>query len=161
IADFAVAGFRVQTPLFQKASALVLGSTVSEWLTGVAGITLFIGLLVIVKLFWIWVAILLAAIGIALGLRVLDVHATTERREPLERIESTVRELRGQGFEENLVRQLVCSGSGTHWEEPYEMLFGYASLLEARDRWARIEGTPDRPRHAPWRDPLCRWIDAR
>ena len=161
LADFAVAGFRRKTPLFQKVSALVLGSSVSEWLTGIAVAVVFIGLLLITKLFWIWVAILLAAVGIALGLRVLDVHADSERRGPLELIEAIVRSVRQQGYDEDLVRQFVCSASGIHWEELYEALFGYPSLLQARDWWRTIDGGKARPKHAPWRDPLFRWIDAR
>ncbi len=74
LADFAVAGFRRKTALFQKATALILGSSVSEWLTGLGAATLLIGLLVILKLFWIWVALLLAAVGIPFGLRVLDLR---------------------------------------------------------------------------------------
>ena len=76
LADFAVVGFRRKTALLQKAAALVLSSSVSEWLTGLAGAVLLIGLLLILKLFWIWVALLLAAVGIAFGLRVLDLRAT-------------------------------------------------------------------------------------
>ena len=159
--DFAVAGFRLKTPLFQKASALVLGSSVSEWLTGIAAGAVFVVVLLILKLFWICVALLLAAAGIALGLRVLDLHAAAERRGPLEIAEDVVRSLRRQGLDEDLVRQLVCSASGTYWEELYERLFGYPSLLEARDRWGKIDGSNARPRYAPWRDPVVLWIDSR
>ena len=161
LADFAVAGFTLKTPLFQTASALVLGSSASEWLTGIAAAAVFVVLLLIMKLFWIWVALLLAAVGVALGLRVLDLHARSERRGPLELAEEAVRSLRRQGFDEELVRQLVCSSSGAHWEELYEGLFGYTALLHARDRWGAIDGGKARPRYAPWRDPLVRWIDSR
>ncbi len=160
LADFAIAGFRLKTTLFQKASALVLGSSVSEWLTGIAAAAVFVVVLLIMKLFWICVALVLAAVGIALGLRVLDLHASSERRGPLELAQEVVRSLRRQGFDEDLVRQLVCFSSGTYWEELFETLFGYPALLQARDRWGRIDAGKARPKFAPWRDPLVRWIDS-
>jgi eukaryotic-like serine/threonine-protein kinase len=161
LADFAVAGLRRKTILFQKVTALVLGSSPSEWLTALAAVALTIGLLLVLKLFWIWVALALAAVGIAFGLRVLDLQAESERRGPFELVESVIRTLRRQGFDEELVRQFVCSSSGPNWEELHESLFGYESMLRARDHWGRGEGLRARPKHAPWRDPLIRWIDAR
>ena len=74
LADFAIAGFRRKTSLFQKFAPLVLGSSPSEWLTTLAAVALLIGLLFVLKLFWIWVALGLLALGIATGLRVLDLR---------------------------------------------------------------------------------------
>ena len=161
LADFTVVGLRRKTPLFQKVSAFVLGSSPSEWLTGLAVVALLVGLLLVVKLFWIWVALALAAVGIALGVRALDRRALVERSGPFELIESMVRSMRRQGYDEDAIRQFVCNGSGPNWEELYESLFGYESMLHARDRWGRGAGGKARPRFAPWRDPLFRWLDAR
>ncbi len=161
LADFTVVGLRRKTPLFQKVSAFVLGSSPSEWLTGLAVVALLVGLLLVVKLFWIWVALALAAVGIALGVRALDLRASVERSGPFELIESMVRSMRRQGYDEDVVRQFVCNGSGPNWEELFESLFGYESMLQARDRWGRGAGGKARPRFAPWRDPLFRWLDAR
>jgi eukaryotic-like serine/threonine-protein kinase len=161
LADFAVVGLERKTQLFQRVVPLFLGSSLSEWLTVLAAVALLIGLLLILKLFWIWVALALAAVGIAFGLRVLDLHAESERRGPFELIEAIVRSLRREGFDEDLVRQFVCSSCGWNWEEVYESLFGYESMVRARDRWGRGDGARNRPRHAAWRDPIIRWIDAR
>src|SRR5262249_42234723 len=72
LVDFAVVGLRQQTPLFQRVSALVVGSSFTEWLTIFGSLALLIGLLAVLKLFWIFTALWLAAVGIALGLRALD-----------------------------------------------------------------------------------------
>ena len=75
IADFVIVGFKRKTPLFKKACALVLGSSLSEWLTMAAGLALLVGLLLVLKLLWIWIALALAAVGLALALQVgLDVR---------------------------------------------------------------------------------------
>jgi eukaryotic-like serine/threonine-protein kinase len=161
LADFAVVGLRRQTPLFQRVCALVLGNSLSEWLTVLASLALLTGLLVVLKLFWISLALLLAAIGIALGLRALDLHAEAERRGPLELVETIVRSMRRQGHDEDVVRQFVCTASGGHWEELYESLFGYESKLMAREHLRANAGTDARPAYARWRDPIIGWIDGR
>ncbi len=161
MADFAIAGFRQKTSLFQKVTPLVLGSSPSEWLTTLASVALLIGLLFVLKLFWIWVALALLAVGIAAGLRVLDLRAEFEQHAQFELIEAVVRSLRRQGHDEDLIRRFVCSSCGQHWEALYESLFGYESMLHARDLCGRTSGRPARPKYMPWRDPLIRWIDAR
>ncbi len=160
LADLVIAGFRQHSPLFQKLAVLILGSSLSEWLTVLAGLGLLLGLLAILKLFWIWAALALAAIGIALGLRALDLRALAERVGPFELVETVVRSLRREGHDEYFVRQFVCLSGGRRWEELFEAFFGYEGKLEARDRWAK--GVELRmSRHAAWRDPIFRWIDAR
>ena len=165
-ADFVIVGLKRKTPLFKKACALVLGSSLSEWLTMAAALVLLAGLLLVLKLFWIWIALALAAVGIAMALQAgLDVRATAERRRPLEQIEGMLRSLRLHGLEEDALRQFVCKYSGPHWEEIYEALFGYEAklLCQARDRLRtrRRPGAKARPKYAAWRDPIVRWIDAR
>jgi serine/threonine protein kinase len=162
LADFVIVGLKRKGPLFRKACALVLGSSLSEWLTVAAGLVLLVGLLFVLKLFWIWIALALAAIGVAMAVQLgLDARALAERRGPFERIEGMLRSLRLQGLEEDAIRQFVCKYSGPRWEELYEALFGYEAKLLARDRWGRGEGTKARPTYAAWRDPIVRWIDAR
>jgi hypothetical protein len=161
LADFAIAGFREKTPLFQRLSELVLGSSLSEWLTGLAATALLLVLFLVLKLFWIWIALALVAVALALGLRALDLLAVAERRAPFEFVEAIVRSLRRQGFDEDVVRQYVSTSSGRSWEELSEALFGYESTLQMRERSERADR--ERARHwiAPWRDLLVRWIDAR
>jgi hypothetical protein len=55
LADFVLTGVTRKTPLFQKVTALVLGSSRSEWLTILASAALLVGLLLLLKLLWIWV----------------------------------------------------------------------------------------------------------
>jgi eukaryotic-like serine/threonine-protein kinase len=162
LADFVIVGLKRKTPLFKKACALVLGGSLSEWLTLAAGLVLLVGLLFVLKLFWIWIALALAAVGIAMALQVgVGARAAAERRGPFEQIEGMLRSMRLQGLEEEALRQFVCKYSGPHWEELYEALFGYEAKLLARDRWGRGENAKARPKYAAWRDPIVRWIDAR
>ena len=140
LADFIIVGLRRKTPLFQRFTALVLGSSLSERLTGLASFALLVGLLLFFKLFWIWMALALAAVGIVSGLRA----GAAQRRgtaRPLELAESIVRSLRRHGHDEDLVRQFVCTSCGPDWEELYEALFGYESMLRA----PRSLGTSRRP----------------
>ena len=117
LADFVVVGVKGKTALFEKVGALVLGSSLSEWLTVLAGLALLVGLLFVLKLFWIWVRSGLAAIGIATGLQVgLGVHAAAEPRGPLEQVQQMLRSLRLQGRDEDGLRRFVCRCSGQHWK---------------------------------------------
>ncbi len=160
LADLVIAGFRQRSPLFQRLTAFIAGGSLSEWLTVLAGLALLLGLLAILKLFWIWIALALAAIGIALGLRALDLRALAERAAPLELVETVVRSLRREGRDEDFVRQFVCLSSGRKWEELFESLFGYEAKLEARQRWAK-SGEIRMSRYAAWRDPIIGWTDAK
>jgi hypothetical protein len=70
-----------------------------------------------------------------------------------------LRELRLRGLSEDALQEFVCKFSGAHWEEFFETLFGYESMLSARLRWAVRDQTTPRKRWATWRDPLARWLD--
>jgi hypothetical protein len=84
----------------------------------------------------------------------------TERAAALEETARLLNKLRLRGVGEEAVRQFVAKYSGDHWEEFYEATFGYDLMIEARRRLAATEVGRRRFRHATWRDPIVRWLDA-
>jgi serine/threonine protein kinase len=161
-ADFVLVGIRRKTPLFVKVRELVSRGRLSEWLTGLTGLAILGVLLMILKLFWVWLGLAFLAIGIAVAFHAgFDRQAKAERRAPLDQAEDMLRSLRMQGRDEDALRQFVCIYSGNHWEEFYEALFGYEDKREARERWGRDERGSARPRFAAWRDLISDWLDVR
>ena len=161
-AYFVIGGVVQKTYLFRQARQLVLGGSWSDLaMLAIAGV-LFLVVLYLFGLLWIWLGVLVAAMGIAatLGLG-LDRKIAAARREPLERVEQMLKSMRLHGLEEDSLRHFVCKYSGQRWEEFYEALFGYEAMLAARERWGQGERGHGRPRFGAWRDPIVRWIDAR
>jgi hypothetical protein len=92
---------------------------------------------------------------------VLDRRAAHEQTGPREDAERLLKSLRLRGADEGALRLFVCKYAGDHWEEFFEALFGYDRLIEGRALAMRENDGRRRPRHAPWRDPIMRWIEAR
>ena len=154
--------FRQHSPLFQKLAALILGSSLSEWLTVLAGLGLLLGLLADLE-------------------ALLDLGGTCPRRGrdrawPASRSTFApspnawaVRARRNarpiaapQGLDEDFRAAVRLLVRRSHWEELYRSPFRLRSAsCEARDRWARRRQAPGTSRYAAWRDPIFRWIDAR
>jgi eukaryotic-like serine/threonine-protein kinase len=162
LADFVIGGIRGRSALFDKARGLVVTTPIGDWLIVLVGAVVFLGALVVFKLFWVWLALGIAALVIAVVLNsTLDRKLSAERAEPVDQALGMLRTLRLQGLEEDALRQFVCKYAGNHWEEFYEELFGYEAKLEARERWGRGERGKARPKFAVWRDPVATWIDVK
>ncbi|MDR3633927.1 MAG: protein kinase [Isosphaeraceae bacterium] len=159
---FVLDGLTRKSPLFLKTRELVLGGSVSDWLTIVAGVVLIFALVFVFKMFWPLVAFGIVAAIVAWGLHsMIDRKVEAERHEPVEQVEQMIRGLRLKGLDEETLRQFVCKYSGDAWEEFYEELFGYEAKLIARDKWGRSERGRPRPKFAAWRDPIIRAIEAK
>ncbi|MBI3736026.1 serine/threonine protein kinase [Candidatus Sumerlaeota bacterium] len=83
-----------------------------------------------------------------------------QRREPLEKVRLMLKELRVTGLPEESLQEFAAKYTGDNWEEFFEGLFGYASLLAAREKWGLNEAGKPRKQYATWRDPLTRWLDS-
>jgi len=159
---FIIDGVTRKSYLFLKTRELVLGGTLSDWLTIAAGVVLIFGLVVVFKMFWAWLAFGVVAGVVAWGLHAaVDRKVEAERHESVEQVEQMIRGLRLKGLDEDTLRQFVCKYGGDHWEEFYEELFGYEAKLIARDKWGRSDRGRLRPKFAFWRDPIVSAIDAK
>ncbi len=159
-ACFILNGVTGSTYLSKKMRGLVLGSSLGEWLMGLAGLALAVGLLVILEQHWIWLACGIAGIVIALGIRfVIDRKVAAEQKPALDKVETMLRSLRLHGLGEEAIHQFVCKYAGAKWEPIYEALFGYEAKLAAREQWGRGEAGRGRPKSGVWREPILTWID--
>ena len=162
LAYFVVNGLRRHSYLFGKVSEFLVGGSVVDWSVSIVVLLLFLTLLYVFHWFWGWMffGIVAALAAILLHWKV-DQRLDAERVEPLEKVRAMLRTLRLNGVDEEALRQFVATHAGHQWEEFYEALFGYESMLDARRRWGASERRLRRPRYAIWRDPLIAWIDSK
>jgi hypothetical protein len=162
LVSFVLDGIVYRSHLFCKTRELLMESSWRDRLL-VAGIALVaVVLLVVVIRPAGATAVVVLSVGWALSLHVLlDRRVAHERRRPLEQADHLLKSLRLRGIDEEDLRRFVCQNAGHNWEEFFEVLFGYDRLVEARQRWLGDDGGRHRPRFAPWRDPVLRWIDGR
>ena len=148
--------------MFFKVCELAAGARLSEWLTAAAALAILAALLMILKLFWIWLGLGFLAVGIVVAIHAaFDRQIEAERRPAVTEVENMIRSLRLRGLDEDCLREFVCKYAGNGWEEFYEALFGFEAKREARQRWRRGERARSRPRFSACRDLIAAWLDAR
>jgi hypothetical protein len=160
-ACFLANGVYGRSYLFRKTREYLLGNRWFDWLkVGFAAI-LFVAILYFIGFLWAWLLVCVVAFGLAFAFHfLLDRPVSRQRQGALGEIEKMLKGLRLRGVSEAAIQEYVCKFAGDHWEEAFEDLFGYDAKLAARAQWgAGPKGA--RPKHAAWRDPLVRWIDAR
>ncbi len=162
LADFVIVGARRGSYLFEKVRALVLTSSIGDWLMGAVGVLVLAVGLYVFGLFWVWILFGVAAVMVAIGIQTaLDKKVDAERGPAVSNVEGLLRSMRLQGLDEDALRQFVCKYSGERWEEFFEELFGYEAKLEARARWGHGDRAKARSKFGAWREPVVAWIDAK
>ncbi len=166
LCSFVVSGVTAKTYLFARTRQLLLGAGWDDWVTWGAGAVLLVLLLYLTGMLGVWLGMCFLAAGLAATYHFLvERPLAAQRRGPVESAQKLLKGLRLRGVPEESVRRFVCKYGGDRWEEFFEELFGYELLLQARAERAgerRGVSPPVTPhRHAAWRDPLVRWIDAR
>jgi eukaryotic-like serine/threonine-protein kinase len=162
LAYFVIDGVSRCTDLFTRVRALILASRGVDWLSGVAGLVLFLAALVVFQLQWAWLAFGVLAVILALALhQMVDRKVDSERRGAVEEAEAVLRGLRLQGVSEEANRRFVRASAGDDWEEFFEALFGYPAKLAAREPSERgLRGLLGK-RYGRWRDAIRSWVEAR
>ncbi len=172
LAYFIVHGFKHESPLFRRVSALLLGVSRKDALLVLIGFALIVGTLAVLGVLKAWIAFGLAGIILAIGAHgQLDRKLDQERRGPVEQVQRILRGLRVHGLDETAVRRFVRNHSGRDWPGIYEALFGFEALRAARNESKGRE--PANPvafalpklkvklKVADWRDPISDAIDSR
>ncbi len=112
----------------------------SRWDWGVTLVsTLTISVLVLLCGLWpgLLIGILLGAAAGFCNDRLLVLPVWKAQREPLAEAERLIRDLRISGANEDGLRAFVACYSGRGWQNLYEELFGYDSLLQIREKLER------------------------
>jgi hypothetical protein len=157
---FVVSGATDRTHLFNRLSALAMGSSLRDWLTGIGILLLFLLVLWLFGVLWLWLTVLALAVAAAVAFHVyLDRPMAQWRAEPIAQARQAIKLLRQSGQTEAEIRALVAEHAGPHWEEFFEALFGYEAKLAARRQWGLGEDGRPRKRFRAWRDPILGWID--
>ena len=160
--SFVLGGRRRRDVLYTKARELVFGAGVLDWAFFLLGF----GLLVmwLYNFGWLvwWGAAAAAALALAwVWQAIVDKGVQADQQPMVARAERILREMREAGFEEARIRRAVAESAGKHWEGIYEALFGYEAKLQARDTYGVDEKGIEKPRYAPWRDPILAWLNER
>jgi hypothetical protein len=160
-AYFIISGLRQRTPLFLKARAYVLGSSLFNWFKMVLIVLLCLAILYFVGLLWVWLGVCVAAVGLAFAFDfLLDRPVAKARQGALADVEKMFKKMRLKGLAEEAIQEFACKYIGEHWEEVFEALFDYETKLAARDKWGKGPKGP-RPKYAAYQDVLIGWLDAR
>ncbi len=112
----------------------------SRWDWGLTLVsTLTISVLVLLCGLWpgLLIGILLGAAAGFCNDRLLVLPVWKAQREPLAEAERLIRDLRISGANEDGLRAFVARYSGRGWQNLYEELFGYDSLLQIREKLER------------------------
>jgi serine/threonine protein kinase len=161
VSSFVMRGLLEKGALFLRFRQFVFGAPLGTWavwllmLAG-AGYGLYRAKLLVETAGLLGVA-LLCAIAFYL---VVDRNVEAERQPPIREVERMLRSMRLKGLEEGALREFVCKYSLDDWEAFFEALFGYDAKVSAREKWGLNERELPRPRHAAWRDPLIRGLEA-
>ena len=151
-----------RSPITQRARAMLLQSTLADWVTWTLGF--------LVALIVVWVAGLLgwtigavvvaAALAAGVTFGVVLGHAR-QRRPIIDQAQEVVREMRLQGIEEPGIAAFIAEFAGKHWEGLLESLFGYETLRSQRAIQASSGQRKSRSWLPDWRDLIVDRIDAR
>lgn len=158
--SFAIRGIVFRTPLYVRLRELLLELSWADRLFWSGAVLVAVIALTLAGLGTKLLALFALAGGWAVAHFVFfDKKAAAERAAPLGGVEQLLESLRRRGVDEDELYRFVVRHGGEGWEELFEALFGYDLLLKARQQ---VDATPGRrrPRHAPWRDPLIRAVEA-
>lgn len=155
IVNFIVDGVLNKTFLFKRLRSVLASLSKRTWAFALGGALLLI---------FIFGSKLIFGLIAALGASVLYQMAIkrplwTQRRAPLDKVRQMLREIRLMGLSEDALQEFVARNAGDEWEEFFEGLFGYESLLRARERWGLNEAGKPRRRFATWREPITQWLE--
>ncbi len=154
-------GFMQSSFVFQKMRQLVFGAGITDWMLWIAGSLIFGYVIYQFDLYLPWLIAAIIGVGLAQAMYwTIDTMAARQREHYLQQAESLIKQMRLKGLDENAIRQFVCRFSGKNWEEIFENLFGFEAKLQARQLWGKERGK-ERPKFAPWREPVIVFIDHR
>jgi hypothetical protein len=146
--SFVVGGVRRGGPVFDRVRRFLLGGRARDLATVLAAVVLAVfGLKAAGLLGLVVVLALVGAIFAGLQEAFIDRMIEEERREPLDRAEALLRDLRAHGLAEEGVRAFAVDHGGEHWGPIVLALFGfdgYRAGLSRRtvpieERLARVE----------------------
>jgi serine/threonine protein kinase len=158
---FVVQGLRTRAYLFRRVRSVFFGMPLVGWLKFVGAVLLGLGVLYVLGWLAWWIAFVLVGVALAAAYQFLVVGKLREQRaEPVNRVQTMLRELRVRGLAEDALHDFVARFSGADWEEFFEDLFGYEAMVAARAKWATGDQPVKRRKFATWRDPLARWLDS-
>jgi hypothetical protein len=152
---------RRRSPLFLKACQFSIESGPGERIAMGAGAVLLAALIVVLGVFWSVLALTLAATALAAAARrLIDRNLDRERREPIERIQGLLEDLRRRGFDEEVLRRYVADRGGRRWDTLHDVLFGPEDRIAALRRWGQTGWNRSRSGLAAWRDAALAGLEA-
>jgi serine/threonine protein kinase len=155
-------GIARKTPVYSKVRQFFREGGPSERVAVIACLGLVILVLMIMHVFWAFVLVVVTATVLAtLALYLVNRNLERERREPLERIQNTLKSARLRGIDEETLRRFIAERCGSRWDALQNAIFGYEAHLNTLGRWGQTEWLRARPKLVVFRDAVLSWIEAR
>jgi serine/threonine protein kinase len=147
-----------ETPLYLSVRQFLVESRPGERIAMAVGVILLLAFIVLTHPSWLIVIAAAAVLSHGASL-LLDRKLIQERREPIERIQDVLKNMRLRGLDEETIRRVMAERCGPRWDALKDALFGKEGHLIALHRWGRAEWDRARPKLAVWRDAALAWIE--
>jgi len=150
------------SPVSSRVRLTLAGSRLGDRITWGLGALVIVALVVAAGLTLPAIVAVVAAIGTALAWRSI-VAATIDRKRAgiVAEIEGILREIRLDGTDEDRVKQMVADAAGKDWEEAFEAVWDYDSMVAMRTVLANEGKGAGRRTARPIRDALVRRLEER
>jgi hypothetical protein len=155
---FVINGVAGQSYVAGRVGRFILGLRIGDKMLVLVGMALLAGVVIVFNLMWVCIAAAILALGAHLT---IDRVVKNERQRPIEQIEQILKDLRREGTDDVVLRQIICEQGDSQWELLFEELFGYKAKIVARRKWGKDELGRLRPKDRPWRDAMVKWLELR
>jgi serine/threonine protein kinase len=155
-----LSGIARRTPVYSKVRQFLREGGLSERLAVIACAVLVVLILLVMHVFWTFLFLVVLAMVLAtLGFFLINRNLAQEQKEPLERIQNTLKLARLRGIDEETLRRFIAERCGPRWHTIQDALFGDEGHLAALGRWGQTEWARTRPKLAVVRDAVLAWIE--
>ncbi|MEL7267171.1 MAG: serine/threonine-protein kinase, partial [Planctomycetota bacterium] len=162
VAYFSTASFVSESVVVRRSRQWIWAQSPMTWFTAaLGGIVAFMSLWFVGGLTSVLCAAVLGSMVGVLGCLAFHRLLSTKRASALRSIEKAVRDARIAGTDEPSIRQFVAQHSGPHWEEPFEAMFGYDAMRQARADLHSNQMARGKKRLWPIRDWFVDWATQR
>ncbi len=160
LSNFIIDGVRNKRFLFRRVRSVFFGMGWRGWANMLMWFVLTAMVLFWTNLLVAWILVAFVAVGLAVAYQSMIVRKVEQERSGhLIHVREMLKVLRIRGVSEEALQDFVCRFSHENWEEFFEDLFGYESMIIHRERWASRDKVTPRKRYNVWRDPIARWLD--
>lgn len=151
-----------RSPVAQRTRALLMQSSIGDWLTWAFGTLALVVVLWVTGLIGWALAALLVSAGVAAGVTFgVSLKHARQAQPIVDQAKEVVRDMRLQGMEESQIAGFIAEFAGKHWDGLLESLMGYEVVRAQKAQATGAANRKSSSRLPAWRDLLVDRLDAR